>query len=486
MTIHKSYVRNTLLLLGILALGTFLRFYRLVPNMILNGEMGTDYMNIWNILHGYRSFLIGPRTSHEWFFIPPLAYWIYSIILFFGKYNPVLINIFWGFVGSSAILVCYFYIKKLFDEKVALVTSFLLAVSPAWIDLTRASRYNAPAGILLFPYLYYLKRSIDDKGKSLGILGFILGLSMSFFPSPFLLIPASIICFIFYRIRPKVKYIFYALIGFLLPNITYLFYEAGNGFRITIQAIGWIPYRILGFFGLYNKNNFNSDILKQNIYSVYKFFTGAFAPDSAILSLIIFTAIMAGLFFWLVKSVKNKAVNKAFMLVVINLVVCYLGLFIHGSPPAHYYLVIFPVPIIIAGYLLVRTIKKEFILTIAVLLVGITGITNLFVSGWFSEVKVRNDYVGLPPPYKVQLEVVDKIMGDSMGKDIVISRIGVYDQFENDFANNYIYLLTIRGANINGSGNVRYTIVEDRSAGKVADGIRIWEKSGVEIYKLSR
>jgi GT2 family glycosyltransferase len=146
-----------LMFFAILILGTFLRFYRLLPNLIFNGEMGTDYMNVLGIIHGTRTFLIGPRTSHEWFFIPPIAYWIYVALLFFGNFNPPVVNIFWAFVGSFAVLVCYHYIKKLFDEKIALISSFLLAVSPAWIDATRAARYNAPAAILFFPYLYYTR-----------------------------------------------------------------------------------------------------------------------------------------------------------------------------------------------------------------------------------------------------------------------------------------------------------------------------------------
>lgn len=72
----------TFILLIILALGTFLRFYRLVPNMIFTGEMGRDYMDIWNIVHGTHSFLIGPRTSHEWFF--PAAFGLLDLYGYFS------------------------------------------------------------------------------------------------------------------------------------------------------------------------------------------------------------------------------------------------------------------------------------------------------------------------------------------------------------------------------------------------------------------
>ncbi|EKE12692.1 MAG: hypothetical protein ACD_13C00145G0041 [uncultured bacterium] len=480
------FSKYSLILMGIFFLGAFLRFYKIQPNLILNGEMGTDYMNVWNIIHGTRTFLIGPRTSHEWFFIPPISYWIYTFLLFLGKYNPVIVNIFWAFVGSSAILVCYYYVKKLFDEKVALIASFLLAVSPTWIYYTRASRYNAPAGIIFFPYLYYLAKSIKNNGKSLGILGFILGLSMSFFPSPFLLIPAAIVCFVFFKVKPRFKYVLYSFAGFLIPNITFVLYEISDKFAITTQILSWIPYRILGFFGLYHKNTVSSQVLSQNVLSIYKFFEETFVPSSVLVSVIIFSFIIIGSIVWFAKSLKNKNKKMAFILVFINLAVSYLGLFVHGDPPPHYYLVIFPVPLILAGYILVKTFKKTSVLILFTLLLGGLGIWNLDVTNWFYQDKPLSSYSESLPPYIVQLAAVNEILLNSKDAEFSVARIGMYDQFDNNFANNYIYLLTIRGAKVKSGAKVQYTIVEDGNAGKTALGREIWTGGGLQIFKLTK
>lgn len=472
-----------MLLFMIVVLGTFLRFYRLIPNLILNGEMGTDYMNVWNILHGTRTFLIGPRTSHEWFFIPPISYWIYSLLLFLSKYNPVIINIFWAIVGSLTVPVSYFYIKKIFNEKVALISSFLIAVSPAWIIMTRASRYNAPAAILFIPYFYYLIRSIRDGGKSLWVLGIILGVSMSFFPSPFLLIPAAVVALLFYRVKPKFKYILYSIAGFILPNLTYLIYEAGNKFQITIQILEWIPFRILGFFGLYPKNTATGSVISQNIYSIYQFFADTFSPNFPVISIILFTIILAVVLIFFKKSLKNKNENMPFILLIIILAVSYLGLFIHGDPPEHYYLVIFPIPIFLTAYFLDKIFKKAYLLFIT-LFIGVICIMNLLKSDWFNQDKYLANYTETSPPYPLQVEVADEIIKDASGKEISVLRIGRYDKFENDFANNYIYLLTIGGAKIKNGVFPRYTIVEDRYLPEVPEGKLIWEENGVQIYKL--
>lgn len=480
------FSKYSLILIGIIFLGSFLRFYKIQPNLIFNGEMGTDYMNVWNIIHGTRTFLIGPRTSHEWFFIPPISYWIYTVLLFFGKYNLVIVNVFWAFVGSSAIWVCYYYVKKLFDERIALITSFLLAVSPAWIHYTRASRYNAPAGIMFFPYLYYLAKSIKDDGKSLGILGFILGLSMSFFPSPFLLIPAAIVCFVFFKVKPHLKYILYSFTGFLIPNITFVLYEISDKFAITTQILSWIPYRIFGFFGLYHKNTVSLQVLSQNILSIYKFFEETFVPSFVPVSVIIFTLIITGSIIWFTKSLKNKNKEMAFILVFINLAVSYLGLFVHGDPPPHYYLVIFPIPLILAGYILAKTFKKALVLVLFTLLLGGLGIWNLGVTDWFYQNKPLSSYSENLPPYNVQLAVVDEILSNSNGAEFSIARIGMYDKFDNNFANNYIYLLTVRGAKLENNAKIQYTIVEDNSAGKTILGKEIWTNGRLRLFKFTR
>lgn len=477
--------KTSFLLLIIMALGTFLRFYRLLPNLLLNGEMGTDYMNVWNIIHGTRTWLIGPQTSHTWFSIPPISYWIYTALLFVFNYNPASINVFWAVVGTFAIWVCYYYTKKLFDERIALISSLLLAVSPGFIFYTRASRYNAPIAILFFPYLYYLKRSIDDKGKSLGMLGLILGLSMSFFPSPFLFIPAVVVSFLFYKVSLKFKYILQSIIGFFIPNITYLIYDALNYFRITKEVALWIPFRILGFFGFYPKNTATPIVISQNISSIYKFFAEMFSPNYQTIAMIIFMLIFLGTIIFLIKALRARKSEMAFILLIINLIVTYIGLFVHGNPPEHYYLVIYPIPLILAAYILSKTFKSRIAIFLTIIL-GVIGVFNLLKANWFYQDAVRTNYTLWQPPYSVQKDVVAKILTDAAGRQFSLARIGSFDKFENNFESNYIYLLTIKNAHIEQNSNTLYTIVEDRTEGKAPLGVEIWSESGVQIFKLTQ
>lgn len=449
--------KYNLILIGILILGAFLRFYRLIPNLILNGEMGTDYMNVWNIIHGTRTFLIGPRTSHEWFFIPPISYWIYAALLFLGKYSPVVINIFWAAVGSLSIPVCYYYVKKLFSEKVSLISSFLLAVSPAWVWLSRDARYNAPAAIIFFPYLWYLLKSIKDKGRSLGILGLILGVSMSFFPNPFLLIPAAVVCFIYYKVRPKLKYILYFLLGFLIPNITFVLYEISNKFAITIQILTWIPYRILGFLGFYPKNTASSQVLSVNFTGLYTFFQQSWLYQNNWLIFVLFAAVLI----YIVVARRSRNLN----ILLIVALVSYLGLFLHGAPPQHYYLIIFPVPLILLALFLEGIAKKYWWLSLLIL-AGLFyfNLRYYFSPSWFfpDTTRVSDDRNFIP--FSIQEKVADYIAGDAGSQSFSVGRVGPLDYFEENFSLNYQYLLTIRGKDIKKDAKLKYTIYEDTSA----------------------
>jgi hypothetical protein len=88
------------LLVLILALGIFLRFYRLPQNVIFHGELGDDYLAIKNFIAGRQIPLLGPATSHPWLSFGPLYYWLFAPVLVLGDYNPVIPAYFMAFLLS--------------------------------------------------------------------------------------------------------------------------------------------------------------------------------------------------------------------------------------------------------------------------------------------------------------------------------------------------------------------------------------------------
>jgi GT2 family glycosyltransferase len=451
------FSKYSLMLLGILALGTFLRFYLLQQNMIFNGEMGYDYMTIQNFVEKHQIPLIGPRTSHEWFFIGPLFYWIFGLLLPLFHYNVAVGAYFFAVVGVASIPVCYFVIKSLFGQKPAIISSFLISFSPLWVALARDARFNAMTAVLFFPFYYLLVKSIKDKGKSLFLLGLALGIMFSFFPSPILLLPGTIVAIFLYRRQVDKKYFLPGILGFLIPNIPYLIYNATHKFEILKNLFIWIPYRILGFVGLYPKNTVTPNILQTNISGLYTFFQQSFLHDNDIL---IF-ALSIVVFSYAIIKIRT---NLALRVLMIIFGTSYLGLFLHGAPPQHYYLVVFPVPIILLGLLLEKMSKKYF--WAVILILGYLLIFNFkfyFSKEWFGVNTIRMSEDMNFVPYSLQIKIVDFIANDSGPRKFNLARVGPLDQFGENFSLNYQFLLR----NINNmpdkSAPLKYTIYEDTS-----------------------
>jgi hypothetical protein len=455
--LYPRISKVNLILLVILIFGTFLRFYKIQSNLVFGGEMGYDYMTIRTYVENHQIPLIGPRTSHEWFFIGPLFYWIFCLLLPVFNYSVLVGSYFFGTVGVISIIVCYWTVKTLFGEKVGLISSFLISFSPLWIQITHDARFNAMTAVLFFPFYYFLVKSIRDQGRSLFKLGIILGIMFSFFPSPILLLPGAAVTIFIYRKRINNKYIIPGILGFVIPNIPYLIYNALHKFEIIGNLLIWIPYRVMGFFGLYPKNTVTLGILQNNIKSLYTFFQQSYLQNSDLLTIILFIAV---LIFTVIQLKKNLPLQVLAIIAGIS----YLGIFINGDPPQHYYLVMYPVPIILLSLFIIKLSKKY--LWVTVLICGYLLFMNLqyyFSNKWFyiNSTRVSDDYNYVP--YGLQLKISKFIANDAGSSKFKLARAGQLDFFRENYSLNYHYLLWGLGKKPDQSAELIYTIYENTS-----------------------
>lgn len=459
----------------VLLFGTVLRFYKIQENLIFNGEMGYDYITIRNFVETHTLPLIGPRTSHEWFFIGPLFYWIFGMLLPIFNYSVLTGAYFFAIVGVASIYIIYRYIGEMFGKQTGLIASFLLSFSPLWVTLTRDARYNALTAILFVPFYYYLTKSTEDKGKSLFIVGLLLGIMFSFFPSPILLLPGALVTLFIYRKQISRRYFLSGILGIIIPNVTYIYYNLTHNFEIIKNLVSWIPYRVLGFVGLYPKNTVTDIVLKDNFVGLYTFFQQSFFNTHNLLSVLLFVCVMA-------YSITQINKNKLIKILMILFAVSYLGLFLHGSPPQHYYLVIYPIPLILLSYMFTSIGKKYSILPVLVLVVMLGVNLKYYLSDkWFyiDSQKISSDMYYVP--YKLQQKVAEYIANDSKGREFAIFRVGPYDYFDNSFSLNYQYLLKIKDVKINESASLSYTIYEDTT--KIPTGQKVYWIQNLAITK---
>src|SRR3989344_8867009 len=125
----KKYIFFILPIL-ILTLGILLRGQEtLSRNFLFLLDQGRDMVAVKGILYDHHLTLIGPSTSLRGVFQGPL--WYYLLALSTGLFggNP------WGgillmvAISMSVLLVVYFWTKKLFGGRAAIITLFLFAVS---------------------------------------------------------------------------------------------------------------------------------------------------------------------------------------------------------------------------------------------------------------------------------------------------------------------------------------------------------------------
>jgi len=465
---RKTSIFWFLVLLVSLLIGAFLRFYRLPENVVFHGELGHNYLAIKNAFESGTIPLLGPPTSHPWLSFGPLFYWLFGPILALFNFNPIVGSYFFAFVGTALILLNFVVIKEFFGEKVAAISSFLISFSYAWVNLTRESRFFSLSAFFFYPFLYFLLK------LRLFWAGLFLGIMFNFHLSPIvLLVPTAIYLFVNKRAFNKNR-IFHGITGFIIPNIPFLIYNSQHKFVMLVNLLTWVPYRIAGFLGLYPKNTATAGVLRANVVSLYDFVGNMFIYEGRTISLVILGIVLAYIAFKFYEQLKKQKKDWPILILILFFIFGYLGIFIHGDPPSHYYLPIYPLPIIFFSLFLVESTGQKMVNYVVMLV--LIGLLLLNINYYFSD----KWFEGALVPYSMQLSASQSIISDAKGKSFVLHRVGPFDYFEGDYAQNYRYLLWWEGNEPVDNAKTQYTIYEERLQDRVL-GTIIYQKDGLAV-----
>jgi hypothetical protein len=248
----------------------------------------------------------------------------------------------------------------------------------------------------------------------------------------------------------KIKYFF---IGLFIPLLPIIIYDATQGFLMSANFLKWIPYRIAGFVGIIPKNNFDGTVFVKNISALSQFVGNQLAAQGAL----IYGITLIAFIIYLIYS-KKSFLEK---LLVIFFAIGYLGIFVHGNPPPHYFLPLFPIMAILLSRVLIWVVGTNF----SIIFLGLLFIVNInyfFSDKWFN---VPDSIIGNVVPYKMQEGITSQIIKDAKGKEFTIKRIGEYDYFNENYSQNYRYLFWLKGNEPVIKSNLNYTIIEKRGGG---------------------
>lgn len=437
--------RNIVSLLLIFAAGIFLRVYQIGTNYSFSGELGKELLYIRQFVISHTLPLVGMTTSHEWLSYGPIYYWLMIPIykIFLG--DPFIL--FWVALAVSVLglILNYQVIKKIADEKIAMLSTLIMAFSPLLISQTRLSKLHVFFWVIMPVLTYLIYLLWNGKKKWIVPTGVVFGILFSFHFSQIPILGVIILLFWIKKNIYKVSdWILFGL-GVAIPNLTLLWQDKN-------LAI-WLPYRILN---IANKNPLGTLQSLNEYFGLNIFWDGRLW----IIGLIVFAIVFAHYI------IKNKhRFTKDFLpfYLISSISLMLVANILHGAPPFHYFLPIFTIlPVLYAIYL--KKMKFWPLVIIPVIVVNLISFINepLFYKSFSGMVK-NTDIVS----YSTLNAASSFMVTNAKGQAFSIRRVGPYDYFPENYSQNYKYLVFWKGGKlVNDSSNI-YTVIEDSKEGEV-------------------
>ena len=134
-----------LVLLAVLALAAFLRFYHLSQYMTFLGDEGRDALIVKKILIEHDFPLLGPPTSVGNIYLGPIYYYMMAFSMAVFWMNPVAAAGMNAFIGVLTVLLVYYLSKQWFGRISGLIAASLYVVSPITTIYSKSSWNPNPA-----------------------------------------------------------------------------------------------------------------------------------------------------------------------------------------------------------------------------------------------------------------------------------------------------------------------------------------------------
>lgn len=216
-------------------------WYVLNNDLVFHTDIARDFLVLEDIVKTHKPTLLGPRSGGiPGVFHGPLWFYVNLPIFIIGKGNPIIIGWFWVFLSTLSIFVTYYFGKKLFDEKIGLLSALLFSVFT--ISYTKAL-FNPYGAVLLFPIFFYLLIIYLRSTKFIYLLWsmFLLGLIIQFqiaFGLPILVLTTIYLLPLFFK-KNKVSHVLAYLI-LLIPLSTYFLFELRHNFLQIKSIISYV------------------------------------------------------------------------------------------------------------------------------------------------------------------------------------------------------------------------------------------------------
>lgn len=439
----------------IFMLAIFVRVYNSLHFPSYSAEIARHYLEIKKPTEG-TLILNGPLTSHPWLRLGATPYYLFFPILYIARFHPLTLFYFWTLIDIIMIFINYYVVKKLFNEKTALLSTLFLSISPLHLTFNRVPGFYSFIIPFIYVLLFYLNKVIRKKSTPFWPIFLIIGFMINLHAAAFFLIPLCIFWGIVLKRFSKIT-IIQSVIAFLIPNIPFLINDFLRQFNSILHLSEWIPYKIFNFVSGKTLGMNRTITNDTTLFDVINFFKTNFLPPyfSTIFGLLIIVILI---WYFFVK-------RRSALIYVIYLWLFFgiTALIIHKNPPIHYFVPVFILPILLISYMFAYLLESKKIRLISLVIIVFIVISNfsfIFSSSYLFQ-KQKNDPFNIP--YKTQEKVAKFIMQDAKGRKFTLFRIGPFDNYANQFKENYEYLLWWLGNEPVKKSSAQYTIVEDKN-----------------------
>ena len=224
---NRNKLSKTLILL-ILFLAAFLRFYKLPELMPFIGDQGWFYLSARDLIVGGNFPLVGITASYTW--LHQGAFWTYMLAptLWLFKFNPLAGGILSATIGVLSVYAAYFVAKELSnDKKTGIISAFIFAASPIAIANSQMPYHTSPVPFLLLIFIFSIYKYSKGKALFLPVSAFVLGLLYNFVLATMALwILLPLVVYLTKKINPRLAV--YSVISFLIPMIPMIAYDLGS------------------------------------------------------------------------------------------------------------------------------------------------------------------------------------------------------------------------------------------------------------------
>ena len=232
-----------LLLISVIAL--FLRAYRIDILTTFGRDQGIDFLVVRDMIINHKLTLIGIKTSVADFYQGPN--YLYILLPFFWVFNfhPLAGAVSALIVSILTIIVLYVLCLKFLNQRVAILSSILFAVSPEFVKFGNTPLYQHFLPLFIFLSLFmFFKIQRNPKATNFLWLGFFLGFALELhFLAITLVLAILVYLLIFHRAFKQIINLLLGLIVGLLPTIIF---ELRHGFLNTNFLYAYLLNRSSG------------------------------------------------------------------------------------------------------------------------------------------------------------------------------------------------------------------------------------------------